>query len=78
MHLIGEFGAPLHFFIDENGHLQSEIIEEGDSIDGGFRKSSGKSKGEWVIGVAYEMLDMVTHNLNLYIALKRYCCGADR
>ncbi|MDE6767040.1 MAG: hypothetical protein K2J35_02455 [Eubacterium sp.] len=28
MHLIGEFGAPLHFFIDENGHLQSKILEE--------------------------------------------------
>lgn len=33
-------------------------------------KVAVRARGEWVIGVAYEMLDMVTHNLNLYIALK--------
>lgn len=27
-------------------------------------------KGEWVIGVLYEILDMVTHNGNLYLSLK--------
>ncbi len=33
-------------------------------------KVAVRARGEWVIGVAYETLDMVTHNLNLYIALK--------